>query len=321
MLSASRIFSPEPLVKLEFPTKTFRFDINPTGWSSWYEIDAVAITGDVAAVPVAAYKAPAPKTLAGDLLALFEAQSGDVTFETPTGEQVKAHMAILAARCPVILKSHDLLIRVPDHVVILRTVLNFIYTDTADLPVELAVPVYVAASRWGLDNLAALAVKVFRSALNAGSVFGILQFVDGIPELRQACIEYLAAHPRLLLPSKSRLTYSCPAQLSDRYLHRWREQARSFCDSAGPACREACPQCLQGLVLLSTLLCLSFGAKHKNRLLRCRYMSQDARRGTDGKRSTRGCVYAEPNHPGWPCRCIGHAWLAVKHVRCVLSLD
>eukprot|EP00042_Codosiga_hollandica_P050289 m.597111 g.597111 ORF g.597111 m.597111 type:complete len:445 (+) comp58061_c0_seq19:95-1429(+) len=212
---ASRIFEP-PITPSNYPIKTFRFDIDATTWTNWYEIDAVAITGDTGINAVAAqYAPPASRSLGGDLLKLLNSQTGDVTFETPSGSTTRAHSVILTARCPALL-SHEAVVPVPDHIEVIRAVLQFLYADVAEITIPLSVPVHLAATRLKLDRLASMAAHVFSSVLFKENAIDILMFVDEMPELRAICMGFLSRNPSTLLATPGRAGERNPAALLSR---------------------------------------------------------------------------------------------------------
>ena len=210
----SRIFAPT-LATLEFPASQFRVDIDCVGWTGWYEIDAIRLTGTVMTSAALPFDRPAPGTLAGDLLALLQSGTGDVCFRAATGEEVartaalpppdspqlRAHSAVVLARCPALLKAHTQPIRVPDHGAALRLVLQWIYCDAADIPGRLAIAVHVSAVRYALPALAHLALTRFASGLADSNVFAALKLVDGIADLRKTCLQFVAKHPSLMQPA------------------------------------------------------------------------------------------------------------------------
>ena len=194
----ARIFSPVLLTEVEFETSEFRLDMDVAALGSWYEIEAVNVTGSVVEQAAPPFERPQPTTLAGDMLALFQSQTGDVTFVTPTGEAVKAHSPIVLARCPTLLKSRSDPIHVADHPAVLKTVLHYVYSDTADVTAGTSVAVFVASKKYGLDKLASLALARFNGGLTHDNVFAALRLVNHVPELRHACLKYVATHPSLL---------------------------------------------------------------------------------------------------------------------------
>ena len=98
--SKSRIFSPS-LKTVEEPISEFRFDIDATGWVGWYEIDAVSLTGSRVELVQPAVPLPSPHSLAADLLALFQSQTGDVTFICPNGDVCFELTCVLDVCCVI----------------------------------------------------------------------------------------------------------------------------------------------------------------------------------------------------------------------------
>ena len=204
ILKVSLIADDEPIVSF------IRLDIDASSWDNWYEIDAVALVGRVITTGIPPYERPAPNTLAADLLSLFTAQSGDITIRAGTGEIIRAHKSIIQARCPLLLGAggdYSGVYEVSDHPDVLDVLLTFIYSDTAPIPAALCIPIYAAADRYGLGNLAALSLRRFATALTPENVIEALRVVDGFSGLRAACFSFLAQRPVLLGNSARELTH------------------------------------------------------------------------------------------------------------------
>jgi hypothetical protein len=173
------------------------------GWPSWYEIDAICLTGRAVESCSLSYVPPSPGTLAGDLLQLLSSHTGDVTFLTPNGTSIKAHSTIVLARCPTLLKARGDPIHVPDHPSVVAALLQYIYTDTADISASLSIGIFIAAQRYGLDALAARAQQRFAMGLSKDNLIRALEVVGGITPLRASCMQFLASHPAMLTADAS----------------------------------------------------------------------------------------------------------------------
>ncbi len=143
---------------------TFRFDMDCTGWSQWYEIDAVKLISTV----VAQHEKPKPKTLAADLLTMLDSHTGDVAFQTLDGDVIRAHSMLILARAPHLLMARAEPIVVHEHTVVLRHLLEYIYSSRSP---SCGLPVSPSWSATHLFSL--LQVSIFQH-LNCPSWWSVL---------------------------------------------------------------------------------------------------------------------------------------------------
>ena len=98
----------------------------------------------------------------------------------------------------MLLKSRCDPIVVTEHPAVLKTLLQYVYAEHADIPSRLSLGVYVSATRHGLMGLAALAEKRFIGGLCKDNIYRALDAVDDIPALRDGCVHFLVNHPSML---------------------------------------------------------------------------------------------------------------------------
>eukprot|EP00054_Salpingoeca_dolichothecata_P004163 m.29683 g.29683 ORF g.29683 m.29683 type:complete len:314 (+) comp14395_c0_seq2:504-1445(+) len=203
---AARIFAPNITPPPE-PISILRIEINCTGWNNWYELDAVKIKGTVADL-TKKYERPHRGSLAGDLLALHESNSGDMEFVTPRGDVLKAHSFLLKYRCtafssltiPVL---EPQMVPFPREITLL--VLQFLYTDSVDLAPEYTAAMVPAADFFGLPKLREIAVSRFARSLNKNNVVPALKVVEKFPDLAKVCLDFISFHIDMLYEESTQL--------------------------------------------------------------------------------------------------------------------
>ena len=75
----------------------------------------------------------------------------------------------------------------------LNALLEHLYTDAADVPSELALQLFAAADRFGVERLKSLCAAKIEAELSSASVCAVLVVADAhsAAELKQACVEYI----------------------------------------------------------------------------------------------------------------------------------
>ena len=132
---------------------------------------------------------------------LRDEQLSDVTLRVQ-GALVPAHRVVLAARCPFFARMFASGMReASQHEVeiedvsldALNALLEHLYTDAADVPSELALQLFAAADRFGVERLKSLCAAKIEAELSSASVCAVLVVADAhsAAELKQACVEYI----------------------------------------------------------------------------------------------------------------------------------
>ncbi|KAG2607847.1 hypothetical protein PVAP13_4NG300400 [Panicum virgatum] len=195
--------------------------------------DAVAAA---AAAAVASMPSPDLHQQFGELL---RSQKGaDITFLV-AGEPVAAHRSVLAARSPVFMaeffgnmkEKASLCVEINDmEVEVFRTLLYFIYTDTApELDQEgeqatlmMAQHLLEAADRYGLERLKRICVEKVYTDISVDTVATTLALAEqhGCSELKSRCMKFILATPENLqavaaTEGYKHLEASCPSVLTE----------------------------------------------------------------------------------------------------------
>ncbi|RLN13346.1 BTB/POZ and MATH domain-containing protein 2-like [Panicum miliaceum] len=190
--------------------------------------DAVAAAAAVASVP-----SPDLHQHFGELL---RSQKGaDITFLV-AGEHVAAHRSVLAARSPVFIaelfgdmkEKASPCVEINDmEVEVFRTLLYFIYTDTApELEQEgeqatlMAQHLLEAAGRYGLERLKRICVEKVYTDISVDTVASTLALAEqhGCSELKSRCMKFILATPENLqavAATYKHLEASCPSVLTE----------------------------------------------------------------------------------------------------------
>lgn len=202
------------------PATKLRLEFDTTGFSDWYEIDAIAVVGCKAtAATNAPWLQPAPPAgpegaLARDLLKLLQSNSGDHAVASADGGVLRLHSALVAVRCPALLLAAEC---VPEATATLNQVARFVYTGSIaldDETVGLAIPLGVAAARLHLPALEDLACDALAAALAADTVAPALGLVRDVhARMAGVCRAYIAANLPRMAPAA--LATLHPADLVD----------------------------------------------------------------------------------------------------------
>jgi speckle-type POZ protein len=130
------------------------------------------------------------------------------------GRPVYAHRVLLVARCDVFramftggmreAASTDVTLQDIEEAVLLL-LLEFIYTDTVEVPPSLALPLLVAADRFRLERLQGLCEEAIAGMLDLENVCAVFEAADTLRahQLRRICFNWILAHLGQLLQSDS----------------------------------------------------------------------------------------------------------------------
>jgi len=116
-----------------------------------------------------------------------------------------AHRVVLAARCNYfrcmfeigMREASQAEIEVPDvEVDVFRKLLEHLYTDTNDIPKDIALRLFSAADRFGVDRLRQLCVARVESVMDVETVSKILTVADqhNASHLKDDCVQFIVNH-------------------------------------------------------------------------------------------------------------------------------
>jgi hypothetical protein len=158
-----------------------------------------------------------PSTLSTHMLAVLRDGIGtDVTLRAGDGaggsgstsqhsDSVRAHRAILAARCDVFRAmftigmkeaSQDTVVLSDIHPHTLQMLVEYLYTDELEIPSEFAVDLFIVADRYRLERLQRMCECVILNSLSTENVCHILETADALnaTQLRGIAFRWIIHH-------------------------------------------------------------------------------------------------------------------------------
>ena len=174
---------------------------------------------DPGAAPGSAAAAAAASSFASDVRTLVDnADFSDVAFIVE-GTRVHAHRALLAVRCEHframfssgMRESTERQVDIVDiRLPVFMKLLEYLYSDVADVGPELAIELYVAADRYTLDRLKGLCEERLMRGISPENAASLLQLADelNVLRLREICVGYIVRHFDTIAKSPSFQTLS-----------------------------------------------------------------------------------------------------------------
>jgi hypothetical protein len=132
---------------------------------------------------------------------------------TVGGKTVYAHRVVLAARCAYFRAMFESGMRdataasiALDDIAydVFLVLLEHLYTDSVDMPSELALPLFAAADFLGVVHLKVVCAARIEANLSVENVCEVLSAADkhGAPSLKDTCVDFIVAHFQEVLPTE-----------------------------------------------------------------------------------------------------------------------
>jgi len=212
-LSISRIFNPT-LMRKDVYSNIIRLDIDGRNMPSCCEIDAVKLTGR-------SDRVEEPSQLSYDIAKLLKnLLFSDVIFEVE-GQEIKAHRNILVARSDFframfttgMKEAGAAKVPVPNvSYPVFMNLLEFLYTDSVEIPAEHVVPLYCAADQYNLPKLKQLCTADFELCVDIDNIVPLYIHVTELhaKDLENICLKFIIDNYKEVTKSSNftKLTHS-----------------------------------------------------------------------------------------------------------------